>query len=106
MAIQQPIKYELSFACTLAQFNTMCSTTLPTVGVVMNIPQRFQGIYKSNTAATGQCDFSYDGNAWLRFFYNNMTPAMITELTTTLAATLGAPVAHYYAQNPSYYMNV
>lgn len=106
MAIQVAPQYQLSFACTLTQYNTMVGTTLPALGAVVIAPQRFQGDFIHTTPATGHCGFSYDGTAWVKFYDANMTPAMITALTTGLVGTLGAPVPQNLANNPSYYNNV
>jgi hypothetical protein len=71
----------------------------------------------TGTPNTGQLDFSYDGAYFVRFFganpapvsqqaqtgipYNQMTPNLITILTSSLAATLGAPVAVNQAVPPN-----
>lgn len=107
--------YELIFACTPAQLETALLTTLPAVGfVVTRAPIKATGWMIGGSGGTGaanglgQIDFSYDGNSFLRFFGANLAPvaqqaqsgipasmltsALVTELTTALAGSLGAPV--------------
>ena len=107
--------FQLIFACTPAQLETALTVTLPAVGfVVTRAPIRATGWIVGTGAGTGaavglgQIDFSYDGNNFLTFFganpvpvaaqaqagipQNNLLPALITELSTALLATLGAPV--------------
>lgn len=97
-------QYQLIFNCTPTQFTTAVGTTLPGVGyAVIQAPHKFTGILKNGTGAsagTGQCDFNYDGAYFLTFFFGNMTTTMITELTTALAGTLGAPVPVNLANVP------
>jgi len=106
MAVQTAPQYQLSFACTLAQYNTMCTVTLPALGSVIRAPQQFQGTFIHNTPVIGHCDFSYEGKRWLKFYDSNMTSTMIPALTAGLAATLGAPVPENLANNPSYWGDV
>lgn len=109
MATQQ---YQIMFNCTPTQFLVAMGTTLPAVGFgVIQVPIKHTGIIKGNSGAAaglGQIDFSYDGQYFLKFFGANPIPVaeqaqtgvpqtnistqMMTELTTALAATLGAPV--------------
>jgi hypothetical protein len=98
--------FELIFNCTLAQFTTALGTTLPGAGfTVLNIPVQLTGIIKGTSGgaiALKEIDFIYDGVAFLKFFGGNMTTALVTYLTTTLAGTLGAPVPVNLANNPSF----
>jgi len=109
MAVQQ---YEQIYNCTPSQFTTAMATTLPGVGfTVIQAPNKFAGIIvgaSSGGAGLGQCDFSYDGQYFLRFFganpipvaqqtsagipQSNLFPALVTELNSALLALLGAPV--------------
>lgn len=99
--------YNLIFNCTPAQFAVATATTLPTAAfTVIQAPIPAQGTIKH--ATYGQIDFSYDGAYFLRFFganpipvaeqasagipQNQMSPQLVTELTSIFAATLGAPV--------------
>lgn len=102
-------QYQIIFNCTPAQLETALVTTLPAVGYsVMRIPVKTTGIIVGTSsgtgaaAGTGQIDFSYDGQYFLTFFGGNMTASMITELTTALAGTLGAPVPPNLAVPPSF----
>lgn len=52
------------------------------------------------TPTYSEIDFSYDGQFFLRFFDANMSAANIAQLTTILAATLGAPVPSATAVPP------
>jgi hypothetical protein len=175
---------QLIFNCTLAQFNTAMSTTLPGMGFnVLQAPIKFQGLIASKASFTytgttnsttaitalssvaglypgiavsgsgipandtlsavgavntatlavaastsvagtpltftptlGQCDFSFDGFYFLRFYganpvpkgsqaqagivQNQMSPNLILVLTNGFAATLGAPVPSNQAVPP------
>lgn len=113
---------QLIFNCTPTQFGVAAATTLPGAGfTVLQVPVKFRGIIKGTSAgaaALGQIDFEYDGQYFLRFFgsnpiptsqqtnpgvpMNNMAASLITYLTTTLAATLGAPVPPNLAVPPPY----
>lgn len=104
-----PTQYQIIFNCTPAQLETALITTLPAVGyVVTRAPNKTTGIIQGSAAGTGasantgQIDFSYDGQYFLTFFGANMSTAMITELTTALAGTLGAPVPPNLAVPPAY----
>lgn len=112
MAVHQ---FQLVFNCTLAQLEVALLTTLPAVGfTVIRAPNNNNGIIIGTASGTGaaaglgQCDFTYDGQYFLKFFganpiptalqasagisENQMAPALVTELNTALLATLGAPV--------------
>lgn len=89
--------YQIIFAATLTQFNTMLSATLPGAGATVSVqgPNKFAGTINgtsSSFAGKGQADFSYDGMNFVRFFGANITLAMINQLIASLAGTLGAPV--------------
>jgi len=117
--------FQLIFACTPAQLETTLITTLPAVGfVVTRAPIKATGWIVGTSAGTGaanglgQIDFSYDGANFLTFFGANPAPvaqqphagvvenqlssALVTELTTALAGTLGAPVPPNQAVPPPY----
>lgn len=122
MAVYRP---QLIFNCTPAQLEVALLTTLPAVGfVVTRAPIKATGWIVGTSAGTGaanglgQIDFFYDGQYFLKFFGSNprpvaqqtntgigdnqMSPALITELTTALAGTLGAPVDPTLAVPPPY----
>lgn len=120
-------QYNIIFNCTPAQLETALITTLPAVGFIINrAPIQYQGTVVGGAGGTGtsaglgQIDFSYDGQFFLRFIggtpvptagqtsagipEQQISPALITLLTSTLAATLGAPVPSNQAV-PPYYNN-
>lgn len=114
MAVQQ---YQLIFNCTPAQLETALVTTLPAASyTVTRVPIKYTGIITH--ATYGQTDWSYDGQYFLTFFGANPIPTaqqtntgipqtqlsgnIITNLTTTLAGTLGAPVPPNLAVPPSF----
>lgn len=117
--------FQLIFACTPAQLETALVTTLPAVGfVVTRAPIKATGWIVGSGAGTGaaaglgQIDFNYDGRNFLTFFGANPAPvaqqpnagvvenqistALVTELTTVLASLLGAPVPPNQAVPPPY----
>lgn len=118
-------QFQLIFNCTLAQLETALITTLPAVGwVVTRAPIKYRGWIVGGAGGTGaanglgQIDWEYDGQYFLQFFganivptaqqaqagipQHNLLPAAITELSSALLATLGAPVPPNLAVPPAY----